>query len=193
MLHRAKIAVMSVNLTVTSHSLLSDTDLAEMRRLFDAEYRADFGEWDPDGPYGYAPADWHVLAWDGGCLVGHVGFQRRVIEIGGAEVTVAGTGGMLVASEARGSGLGRRLLLRAQLAMTEDAEADFGYLGCRPAVVGFYESAGWVRIRARESHTDRLDPTRTVVNDSSPILICPALRPVTDWPSGDIDLRGGAW
>ncbi|MGQ4537070.1 GNAT family N-acetyltransferase [Dermabacteraceae bacterium P7074] len=133
---------MSANLNVAPHSLLSSIALAEMRRLFDAEYRADFGDWDPDGPYGYAPADWHVLAWEGGCLVGHVGFQRRVIEVGRAEVTVAGTGGMLVAPEGRGSGLGRRLLLRAQKSMAEDAEADFGYLGCRPAVVGFYESAG---------------------------------------------------
>ena len=184
---------LNVNLTVNQHSLLSSIALAEMRRLFDAEYRADFGEWDPERPYGYAPADWHVLAWAGRRLVGHVGFQRRVIEVGGVEVAVAGTGGMLVAPEARDSGVGKRLLFRAQRSMVEDAEADFGYLGCRPAVVGFYESAGWVRIRARESHTDRLDPTRTVVNESSPVLICPALRPVTEWPSGDIDLRGGAW
>ncbi|MBV7412268.1 GNAT family N-acetyltransferase [Dermabacteraceae bacterium TAE3-ERU27] len=197
MLHRAKIAVMSVNLnvnlTVNQHSLLSGIALAEMRRLFDAEYRADFGDWDPDGPYGYAPADWHVLAWLGRRLVGHVGFQRRVIEVGGVEVAVAGTGGMLVAPEARGCGVGKRLLFRAQRSMIKDAKLDFGYLGCRPAVVGFYESAGWVRIRAQESHTDRLDPALTVVNDSSPILICPALRPVTEWPNGDVDLRGGAW
>ncbi|MGQ4537066.1 GNAT family N-acetyltransferase [Dermabacteraceae bacterium P7074] len=99
---------------------------------------------------------------------------------------------MLVAPEARSCGVGKQLLFQAQQSMIKDAEADFDYLGCRPAVAGFYESSGWVRIQARVSHTDRLDPTRTVVNDSSPILICPALRPVTDWPSGDIGLRGGA-
>ncbi|MGQ4509476.1 hypothetical protein ACUH9X_01875 [Dermabacteraceae bacterium P13147] len=38
---------------------------------------------------------------------------------------------------------------------------------------------------------DRLAPARTVVNASSPILICPALRPVAEWPGGDVDLRGG--
>lgn len=65
------------------HALLTARDLEGLRALFDAEYLADFGAWDPELPYGYAPHDVHIVARVGSEVVGHVGWQRRVIGVGG--------------------------------------------------------------------------------------------------------------
>lgn len=176
-----------------AHEELSSGNVSLMRALFDHEYSGTYGDWDPDQPYGYAPADFHVIAVDEGRLLGHVGFQRREILVGGVDVAVAGTGGVLVEEDARGSGLGRRLMRRAQQAMLDIGGIRFGYLGCRPAVVPFYESAGWRRVHARERHSDRLDHAKTVVDDRTPILISSVLSEVDSWPAGDIDLRGAPW
>lgn len=188
------IEVMTIDLRVTAHPDLTASDLRALRELFDHEYLDEYGDWNPDAPYGYSPADIHVTASDGdGRLLGHVGFQARTIIVGDREVLVAGTGGVLVIEAARGLGVGRRLMHRAQQSMRDDARVSFGYLGCRPAVVPFYESTGWTRIHALERHTARLNPATIVESDSAPILICPAVRAIQEWPAGHIDLLGGAW
>jgi len=176
---------------VVSHGALTASQLSALRGLFDREYLAEYGGWDPDRPYGYSPASVHILAFVGSALVGHVGFQTRTLTVGEAEVTVAGTGGVLVDEVARGSGLGRRLMRRAQEAMWEDERIQFGYLGCREGVIPFYESAGWQRVRAVERHTSMQDPRSTVVSSDGPLLVFPIRG--RDWPAGEIDLRGTPW
>jgi GNAT superfamily N-acetyltransferase len=175
---------------VVSHRALTGSQASALRGLFDREYLAEYGAWDPDRPYGYSPASVHTLAFVNSTLVGHVGYQVRTITVAGAEVPVAGTGGVLVDEAARGSGLGRRLMRRAQEAMWADERIQFGYLGCREAVVPFYESAGWQRVRAVERHTSMQDPRSTVVS-SDPLLVFP-LRG-DEWPTGEIDHRGTPW
>lgn len=182
---------MAEQFRVVDHSALTGSPLAALRALFDREYFADHGAWDPDRPYGYSPASVHTLAFVGPALVGHIGFQFREIRVDDAEVAVAGTGGVLVDADARGSGLGRRLMRRAQQAMREDPRVDFGYLGCREEVVPFYERSGWRRIQATERHVSMQDPRATVVSSSGPILTYPTGK--RDWPVGDIDLRGTPW
>lgn len=184
---------MTADLEVIAHQDLNEVVLSHIRELFDREYLSEFGVWNPDYPYGYSPEDLHVIARSGSDVIGHVGFQKRVISVGMMDVLVAGTGGVLVSDEARGAGLGQKLLPRAQESIRNDAAVSFGYLGCRPAVVPFYLSAGWTRIKATERHTARFDPSQTVKSASSPILICPAAEAVGEWLAGDIDLRGGAW
>ncbi|GAB3845195.1 GNAT family N-acetyltransferase [Nesterenkonia populi] len=184
---------MTLDFRVTAHHHLTGEDLDRLRVLFDREYFAEYGPWTPDGPYGYSPAEVHVMAFQAGELRGHVGFQPRTIAVGEQDVTIAGTGGVLVAPETRGSGLGRHMLHRAQEAMRHTPGVEFGYLGCRPAVVPFYEAAGWHRIHALERHLSRLDPSTVVESDTAPILICAAARAIAEWPDGDIDLRGGTW
>ena len=139
------------------HSDLSRRELECLRDLFDGEYFWEHGPWDPDAPYGYAPADVHVIASSDGRLLGHVGFQLRSIAVGVCDVAVAGTGGVLVRKESRGVGLGAALMRRAQAAMRSfdvpgKPKAEFGYLGCRPEVVPFYQATGWRRIDVVERH-----------------------------------------
>lgn len=139
------------------HSDLSRRELECLRDLFDGEYFREHGPWDPDAPYGYAPADVHVIAASDGRLLGHVGFQLRSIAVDIRDVVVAGTGGVLVRKESRGIGLGAALMRRAQAAMRSfdvpgKPRAEFGYLGCRPEVVPFYQATGWRRIDVVERH-----------------------------------------
>lgn len=139
------------------HSDLSRRELECLRDLFDGEYFREHGPWDPDAPYGYAPADVHVVVSSGGRLLGHVGFQLRSIAVGVCDVAVAGAGGVLVCKESRGIGLGAALMRRAQAAMRSfdvpgRPKAEFGYLGCRPEVVPFYQATGWRRIDVVERH-----------------------------------------
>lgn len=182
---------MQEDLLVIEHSALRSEEIVALVELFDREYLAEHGAWNLDRPYGYSPADVHTLAFVDSKLVGHVGFQRRTIAVGDADVTVAGTGGVLVDASTRGGGLGRRVMDRAQQAMKDDALIDFGYLGCREEVVPFYQSTGWLRIHATESHVFMGDSRKFVVSEGGPILIFPTRERA--WPNGDIDLRGTPW
>lgn len=180
---------------VVEHDDLSEPQLTALSELFDVEYSSDHGPWDPDRPYGYSPADVHTIVTQGETAVAHVGFQRRRIQVGTLEIAVAGTGGVLVHPAHRSSGVGRRVMSRAQSAMLDDDRIEFGYLGCREEVVPFYERTGWSRINAVERHASMTDPHATVTSAAGPILVFAAARGAQHqaWPDGDIDLRGTPW
>lgn len=173
------------------HQDLTEAQLQALGALFDGEYLADFGRWDAERPYGYSPADVHTMLFRGVSLVGHVGYQRRRVTVGGREVVVAGTGGVLVNASFRGCGVGGRVMAHAQQMMTQDDRVDFGYLGCREEVVPFYERTGWTRIRAVERHQSMTSPDAVVESHDEPILIFAA--GLSHWPDGDIDLHGAPW
>lgn len=183
---------MTYTIEVVPHAALTAHDIKTVGRLFDDEYVDQFGPWNPELPYGYAPHDVHVIARSAGDLIGHVGWQRRVIAVGDSEVTIAGVGGVLISVRARGHGMGRRLMreLAASLPTTDGIE--FGYLGCREEVVEFYRSCGWLRINAVERSVGRDGRTRTYDADQ-PMLILPVGRDASSWPDGTVDLRGRAW
>lgn len=178
---------------VRRHVDLTAAELDALENLFDSEYRNEFGTWNPDAPYGYSPADTHVLAFRGKILAAHVAFQRRLISVGSREILVAGTGGVLVDDRHRGTGLGGRTVRYAQTVMRDETGVEFGFLGCRRDVVPFYESAGWVQVHATERCLSRLDQTSVIVSEGGPTLVCSAKRHANQWPQGDIDLRGTPW
>jgi aminoglycoside 2'-N-acetyltransferase I len=154
---------------VRRHVDLTTTELGALENLFDSEYRNEFGPWNPDAPYGYSPADTHVLAFRGQALAAHVGFQRRRIAVGTDEVMVAGTGGVLVDEPSRGTGLGRRAMRHAQKVMRDQTGVDRRtlFVSCRP------------------------DVRRHVSGRSEPHLL--AKSDASEWPKGDMDLRGTPW
>lgn len=181
-----------MQVAVVEHDALAPW-LAGLRQVFDAEYLVEHGTWDPDQPYGYAPADLHVVASVDGQVVAHVGLQRRSVGVGDVDVAVAGVGGVLVAPPVRGAGLGRMVLKETARAARDVAAADFAYLGCREEVVPFYRSCGWRRTRVRERSLSRVDGAPVVQEPGPPVLLHAARRPVADWPAGDVDLRGRPW
>lgn len=178
------------SIEIIAHQELIEADLHGLRQLFDSEYQ-EFGEWDPQQPYGYAPHDVHIMARNEGRVVGHVGWARREITVGTEALAIAGVGGVLISADARGVRLGSELMSWAAQSMRDRGHVAFGYLGCREQVVPFYESCGWKRILAREGSVG-CGGEPVVQEPGPPILILP-IAPLEIWPDGDIDLRGRAW
>lgn len=179
------------SIEVLAHQELTEADLGGLRQLFDSKYLKEFGEWDPQQPYGYASHDVHIMARIEGRVVGHVGWARREIAVGTETLAIAGVGGVLISGDARGMRLGEELMRCAEQSMRARGHLGFGYLGCREQVVPFYESCGWKRILAPEKSIGR-DGEPVVDDPGPPILILP-IAPLELWPEGDIDLRGRAW
>jgi aminoglycoside 2'-N-acetyltransferase I len=150
------------------------------------------GKWTPATAYGYARGELHALARLDGRFVGHAATARRFIGVGDGEVLVAGTGGVLTDPSVRGRGVGRQLLSVLQAAHRGPAPAQFGLLGCREEVVGFYRACGYVRIDAEVRDLSPRDG-RTVVDSSGPTMVCAGTEPVGAWPPGAIDLRELPW
>ena len=182
---------MNLTIRVVPHRELTRGDLAGLRTLFDAEYLDEFGDWNPEEPYGYAPHDAHVMASRGDVTVGHVGWARRSIGVGERNVVIAGVGGVLVAETARGLRLGEQLMRTAVASMRDAGDIEFGYLGCREEVVPFYQFCGWRRVAAVERSLNRAG-VPSIDPPGQPLLVLP-LDSTLRWPDGDIDLRGRAW
>lgn len=175
------------------HADLAVGDLRQLQGLFDAEYLDGHGPWTPNEPYGYAGHDVHVLAHHDGALDGHVGWGRRTMSVGNEDVVIAGVGGVLVSPSERGTALGRRLMAAAAESMRRAGGIDFGYLGCREAVVPFYAACGWTRIEAAETYVDRVSGEAVTDAPGPPLMIVGIERPIESWPAGGIDLRGRPW
>lgn len=172
---------------------LTNEQLSGLKELFDNEYAELYGSWNQTQPYGYSPAGLHVLAVKDGQVIGNVGMQRRQISVGNQEVTIAGTGGVLIAPKYRKGGLGQTLLSALQEAARTIAPVEFGYLGCREEVVPFYEASGYTRIYATERFVSDDDQVTVIEHTNSPIMICAGTKAVEEWPDGIIDIRGTAW
>lgn len=108
---------MSLAFRVVRHHELTDDDFSGLCALFDAEYLTQFGEWNPEQPYGYARHDVHVIASRGDDTVGHAGWAHRGISVGEREMTIAGVGGVLIAKTARGLQLGEQLMRTVVISM----------------------------------------------------------------------------
>lgn len=171
---------------------LTPVDYADMAALFDSEYADEWGPWDPKQGYGYAQGELHALARRDGQLLGYAASARRFIGVGTDELLIAGTGGVLTRKDARGIGVGRKVLLALQDTSRSCAPADFGLLGCREEVVTFYESCGYTRIHSLILDVSPRD-AMTVVRSHGPTMICAGTRSADDWPEGTIDLRGLPW
>ncbi|MGQ7461831.1 GNAT family N-acetyltransferase [Streptococcus suis] len=162
-----------------------------IKDLFDREYRDGYGEWNLKQPYGYAPQDYHLLAYQGEDLVGHMGSQVRTISVGAEESLIAGIGGVLIAPEFRGKGLGRAMMTRLLEENTQTLAVDFSYLGCREEVVPYYEACGFYRMERLERFINRL--TNMSQEELSIVMIASGQKNWRNFPSGRIDLHGRPW
>lgn len=171
---------------------LSDALEQQVQQLFDGEYLQDYGAWTREHPYGYASFDIRVLALAGERVIGHVGCQKRTIIVGGQEVVVAGTGGVLVDSAYRQQGVAQQLLWHLQRASVDLLAVAYGYLGCREGIVPFYEASGYVRIDAVEHSLERITH-QSVIAAGTPIMICDGTESASTFPTGIIDLQGLPW
>lgn len=184
--------MLKIIIDIVASQDLTDYQLAGLKQLFDREYLEDYGPWNVECPYGYAPQDIHILAYVEEKLVGHMGSQLRFIKVGDQECLVAGIGGVLIAPEFRGLGLATSMMQKLTNHNRDDLQASFSYLGCRLEVVPFYEACGFHRIEREECWIDRV--TGAVRSEfSSTIMIASGRDDWTVFPDGKINLLGRTW
>lgn len=177
--------------------LIAENDLAiadrkKIRALLTAAFPGYEDLWVIHDSWG-GPLEQRLLLRDlSGRLVGHLGFARRVIEVGGHPVSVAGIGTVALVPDMQGQGLGRHLLHELAVILRQDMKVDFGFLQCRDAVIGFYEKSGFIRItqQIRSFDPDR----RRWQFDDTAAMILPARSGLGNWPQeGLVDLMGMPW
>jgi nodulation protein A len=150
-----------------------------------------FGDLFRDGrSWSGARPELRVVGYDGERPIAHLGVLRRFLRVPdtGAAVLVGDVGLVAVDPDFRGNGVGRALLEQTTRTLTE-LGLPFGYLTCRPAVVPFYESAGWQRVEGQV--------TRMIANDhrpevyGGPAMVVPVHAAMSDWPHGHgVDRNG---
>jgi len=83
-----------------------------------------------------------LVLLDGDVVVVTLDILSKQIEHGGEHWAASGLSAVVTDPAQRGKGHGTRLVVAARTAM-RDAGADFGVFSCDPALVLFYEGAGW--------------------------------------------------
>jgi nodulation protein A len=135
--------------------------------------------------------DHRLLLVHGGRLVGHLDLERRVIEVGSADVVVAGVGAVAVHPDLQRHGLGRRLIEELLRVLLTDVPVSFGYLTTGAADAAFYRAVGLTQIDATVRYRD---PETGAWEVADPLnFVLPAGSPLAAWPPGPIDLRGTPW
>ena len=126
-----------------------------------------------------------------GRLVGHLGLERRVIEVGSTDVLVAGIGGVAIQPDVQRQGLGRRLIEELLRVLLTEVPVSYGYLTTGPADAAFYAAVGLTRVHATVRYRD---PETGAWEVADPLdFVLPAGSPLSAWPPGPIDLRGTPW
>lgn len=119
--------------------------------------------------------------------VSHVGVLRHDVLVGGVPVPVAGLGGVITEPGFQGRGFAQILLREALAFMTDEMDADFGFLFCLPRLVPFYERLGWQTISGpvlvQQPGGDVESPVESMV------------LPLRDrpWPPGRVETQSLPW
>lgn len=181
----------------TTCLLIAENDLAtpereKIRALLTAAFPKYANLWIAADSWG-GPLEYRLLLRDRtGRLVGHLGFARRLIEIGSQRRLIAGIGTVAILPDMQGQGFGKHLLGELQIILRRDIPVEFGFLQCRDAVIGFYERAGFRLIPqpVRSFHPDQ----RLWQIDDAAAMILPAGATAESWPrNGTLDLMGMPW
>jgi nodulation protein A len=138
------------------------------------------------------PAEYRLWLEQDQKMIAHLGFAKRNIRVGEQEVFIAGIGAVATHPEFQGKGVGKQLFAELRKILLTQLSVDFGYLGCREAVIGFYEKAGFTLYRQR---VYCLNPYEQQWNyDDGAQMVMPIGKPLEDWDAnGLIDLRGMPW
>jgi aminoglycoside 2'-N-acetyltransferase I len=176
-----------------------DIEESLRQRLLAWLYR-EFGTYTDE--YAWAIADWHVLAWEGDLLVGHVDITERTASVGGGELRLGGIGGVVTLQEWRKRGIASAALERAARFLRDELAVPFGLLVCDPALTPFYQELGWQTVagplifdqpaffQPGLDQTISGGPTHKVTLEGA-IMILPCRE--HGWPAGLIDLCGLPW
>jgi aminoglycoside 2'-N-acetyltransferase I len=150
----------------------------------------------------WAIADWHVLAWEGDLLVGHVDITERNALVGEQALRLGGVGGVVTLKEWRKRGIASAAMQKAAEFLRDELAVPFGLLVCDPNLAPFYRELGWQTVDGPlifdqpDSFQPGLDqvlsggPVHKVTLEGA-ILVLPCRE--HNWPAGVIDLCGLPW
>jgi len=131
--------------------------------------------------------DFHFLGYEDGQLVSHVGLVKDEVQVAGNSMPVAGIGGVVTIPPARGKGYAHILLQHAAGFVCAEMNVEFGMLFCLPALVSFYQSAGWVEVTSPVFVAQPQGRIASPVNTM--VLPCDRER---IWPEGTVE-AGTFW
>lgn len=138
----------------------------------------------------WAIADFLLVLMKGDHWVSTLELLDREIFVGDAPVRVGGISGVMTHPDFQGQGYARRVMRYALDDMRDVLHIPFGFLVCKPALVGFYGSQGWKEIDA-VLHFDQPDGKSSF----DPARVRGMIYPFTPqpWPGGDVDFSGPPW
>jgi nodulation protein A len=127
-----------------------------------------------------------------GTLVAHLECGTRVALSTGQPVRILGIGAVATHPLGQGKGVGYAMFQALKRQATQLQLADFGFLECREAVAGFYESVGFVRTGQPciSIHYE----THELATYEGPVMVLPLAKAFSQWPTGgEVDLQGMDW
>jgi GNAT superfamily N-acetyltransferase len=180
-----------------AHSSDASSDLSrssiEISASYPPEVKRDLadGDEDPSRTHGYnlswRPTETHIFVSAQGRKMCHVGLVRQTVEVSGVSLDIAGVGGVLVRSGARGHGYGRMAMEAAEEFAAREWGVAFMLLFCREAVRPWYDDLGWRKV---------LGATWAEQPNGSNVLPLDSMWKSLHgarWPDGDVYLRSRPW
>jgi len=149
------------------------------------------GESDPNQTDSYhlqwQPKTEHVLVFESGVAVSHVGLVKHTVAVGERLVPVAGIGGVLTRPDCRGKGFGQMAMQKAQELALQHLRVSFGLLFCRTAMQAWYERQGWLAI---DEPVWIDQPGGSIL---APLVVMVKCFGEEIWPSGTVRLGSLPW
>ena len=142
--------------------------------------------------YCYSLPEYRLLIEDEqGLVIAHLDFERRMIDVKGEEVYVAGVGEVATHPDYLRQGFGSKLLNKLREILSEEFPVDYGFLQCSDTNVLFYGKVGWHRIH---QPLHRLFNDEYITVEDGDVMILPVQKTIEEWQSdATIDLRGESW
>jgi aminoglycoside 2'-N-acetyltransferase I len=177
---------MEISTEVRHRNAMTEADWQRLDSILDT-VPDEMDEGRRETEFRWTPGDTIVLAFWDGPFVAHLNIQEREVMAGGQAVRVAGIGAVVTHPDYRGRGLASAAMRRAAALLQEEVRVDFGLLFCMRRTVPFYSRLGWVEVPGPIMTTQ---PAGKVRLPATPMIL-PVRR--SDWPGGEIDLRGLPW
>ena len=123
--------------------------------------------------------------------VAHLEFGYRTITVDDVPCQIAGIGAVAIHPSHQGRKLGREMIGQLREFLLQNSNADFGFLGCREEVAGFYSAAGFKRVH---QNVYNLNPdSQTWETYHGPTMVMPVHKSMHEWQDGLIHPHGMPW
>ena len=175
----------TIEIATTSEYAISNEMLSQLRILLDES----FPETLEGRTYFKQLPHVRLLAMDGGSLIGQVGIDGRVVNVGGAVVSIFGLIDLAVHPARRGQGVGTLLLAEAErIARASKRE----FLVLMADRYDLYLKEGYSRVQPALTKWLAIEDRNSIALISKDLSHCFMAKPLTErtWPKGMIDMLG---